>query len=380
MEANPNDGSYPAAAGQAAGAGAGVGDGTGAGASMNTSTETSQPQAAPKKKKTLIAIIVAILVTLGCGGVAAWALIAKPFAPKAPSQGYSELSEERLNEISANLFGSSSDGEVTIARDIAMDGDITIAQTGEDDAQNSMHFDGVFAKDGNASTTIDFVSDDGEAKIKAVITKGGIYGKVLSSDMGLSEALGDTWYYLSYDTATSMADLDNDVMDVYGCLADPSRGVVGQDEIAQIYQDHPFIKLATDSTSLISDNGVEVYSVEILPSEFSAYVQSLSGNGEVMKKVAQCFGEDYDASDFEFSSDSRAELEEALAELPKMFVGLEGTDVKRVAAELIDDDSGTKITINVRLSYPEQVEVEIPMEYTDFSELLSSFSPMGLGY
>ena len=135
-----------------------------------------------------------------------------------------------------------------------------------------------------------------------------------------------------------------------------------RNSIMEMYQRNSFIGSTTKDLAVASVNN-PIYKVIVKSENFTNFFNE-TRNSSMLKEYQDCTGETIGA----LNADS---VDQTLAELPEVYVEVDGDDNFTRLYFVTDANEGdATITTDLIFSYPTNVNVSEPTEYTDLSEIL----------
>ena len=148
------------------------------------------------------------------------------------------------------------------------------------------------------------------------------------------------------------------------CLVDLVKNVKNyNNSVAEIYGKNPFITSTTEGVTLASKSGEPVYKVTIDTEKFSAFVNEVQ-NSELVSNLFSCMG--YENSEVNIDN-----VAAEINKLPTFYVEVD-KDYNFTRLYFTTDlaDGGMTLTADLGFTYPTNINVAEPAEYTDFSNII----------
>ncbi len=281
----------------------------------------------------------------------------------------------------------------TAPKNVAVDGDfnILINQSGSPIKRINIDLDtdvvtGSMINTSSAVLTItDSNNKDYSVKFNEVYTAdGNIYFKVdgassalegfssmlpISDSFGIVTVLGSlegTWFRVSADTIKSLGEsASGETESPISCVANLVSTLDKSGKTtADLYSKNPFITSTTENV-FIPRKQSQVYRINIDSDNFVNFVNSINNSG-ITNDIYTCLGYENSVS---LDKNSISKLVETL---PKVYAEVNGNnDFSRLYLESDLAEGAATITIDLGFTYPSAVNVNEPVEYTDFSELIT---------
>jgi hypothetical protein len=135
-----------------------------------------------------------------------------------------------------------------------------------------------------------------------------------------------------------------------------------RNSIMEMYQRNSFIGSTTKDLAVASVNN-PIYKVVVKSENFTNFFNE-ARNSSMLKEYQDCTGETIEAL-------NAGSVDQTLAELPEVYVEVDGDDNFTRLYFVADTNEGdATITTDLNFSYPTNVNVSEPAEYTDLSEIL----------
>ena len=226
-------------------------------------------------------------------------------------------------------------------------------------------------KESTAEITLDCVNtncSDGDTCTDNCMSVQEPQESVLSMYSGLFDVVDNQWIMVSDTFARSMSGselFDNSstcLINAFGTLSQYSS------DIAKKYKENPFVTYSTDNLEIAKKKD-NLYRLGIDSSKASAFANSLSNNGFI-NELNACTGNT--ATNVNVSSSA---IDKLFANFPTVYIEVdENSNITRVYLKTIIESDGASTTVkaDLGLSYPAEVKITEPTEYTDMSTLLSA--------
>lgn len=377
-----------------------------------------KPEKKPKKRSLglIIAILVCLLVAVGCGVAAILLTLnaknSDPVtsaidklmhgAPKMVSMDgdinitstdssmpYSSLllkfqanidDTTNKNYVSATITAALTDGNdftFSVNEMKASDGNLYLKLSGIGKALNDYGsligagtncIDGVIGTNcGTQEQTL--VCNDGEdcSKVEAIVPTP--FSSVLDF-IGVFEVIDDEWIKIpdsSFSSLKNIIPIDNPEQ----CLisAAGNLGKYGSD-FARIYGDSPFVTYSTE-VSKVTQKKDSLYKISFNNEKLASFINSM-GNSGFMNEMLACMGGN--AINREVTA---SDLSEITAVLPEIYTEIdENSNFTRVYLDFSDPSGVNNITADFSFTYPAKITIEEPEEYIDINEVLSPLLTM----
>ena len=185
----------------------------------------------------------------------------------------------------------------------------------------------------------------------------------LSAILGIVEGVDGEWLRLSTDELSSLSDLtqtDSNTTCLVNMISDIKNY---NNSIAEMYSKNPFITSTTEGVTLASKSGEPVYKVTVDSEKFSAFVSEFQ-NSELISNLFSCMG----YSNRKVNIDN---ITSEIGNLPSFYVEVD-KDYNFTRLYFIADlaEGATTLTSDIGFTYPTNINVAEPVEYTDFSEMI----------
>ena len=222
----------------------------------------------------------------------------------------------------------------------------------------SVKFNEIYAADGNVYFKIDGAT--------AALEDSGLLGTgVTSSDtLDVVESIDGTWLRVSAEMIQSMSDGSTQESPI-SCVTDLVTDLnKTNNTAAELYNKYPFITSTTENVFIPSKHS-QVYQVGLDSKNLTSFINSIT-NSNLVGKVYTCLG--YEDS----VSVSEEDIKTIVDKMPKVFVELNGqNDFSRLYMESNLNDGAASLIIDLGFSYPTNVTVTEPVEYTDFTDVIN---------
>lgn len=186
---------------------------------------------------------------------------------------------------------------------------------------------------------------------------------LLTGVLGIVENVDGEWLRISTDDLSGASGLAPEESNA-SCLVDLVKNVKNyNNSVAEIYGKNPFITSTTEGVTLASKGGEPVYKVTIDAEKFSAFVNEVQ-NSELVSNLFSCMGYE----------NSKVNIDNVAAEinkLPTFYVEVD-KDYNFTRLYFTTDlaDGGMTLTADLGFTYPTNINVAEPAEYTDFSNMI----------
>ncbi len=235
---------------------------------------------------------------------------------------------------------------------------------------------------GNINTVVDCAQDGEdcieEAKTNCVTNANGTtncettvettysvdVSSIYSSIIDIFEVVDGVWLKLSTEELNSMSGGFAAGESTISCVTDLVTNLnKNSNATAELYGKYPFITSTTENVLIPSKQG-PVYQISLDSKNFANFANS-SINSEVMNKLYSCLG--YEGN----VSISEKDVADLVAKMPKVYAEVNGNyDFTRLYLETDINDGAATATIDLEFSYPANVNVSEPVEYTNYSDLI----------
>lgn len=344
--------------------------------------EKVAPAAAPTKKKTglIVGIIIGAVVLIG-GIIAAVLLMMNTNKGDAVAQAMSKIMG---GNAPTNV---AIDGDITVLVNAAgspikrvnidLDSDIITGSmintssavlnfTTNDNKDFSVEFDEVYAANGDLYFKIDGITSVLEdSDLIEILSNGALTSNTAAGIIDVFEVVDGVWLKISTEEMNalggSFVSQDSPLTCVTDLVTDLNKN---SNSTAELYNKYPFVTSTTENVVIPGKQG-PVYQVSLDSKNFADFANS-SINSDVMRRAYECMGyEDNVAVD-------EAEIEKMVARMPKVYVEVNGNnDFTRLYLESDVSEGAATATIDLGFSYPTNVNVSEPVNYTDFSKVIT---------
>ena len=343
--------------------------------------QTVVVQEPPKKKKTglVVAIVLALLVLIG--GITAAVVVAMN-ALKKPDVVAMAMQKIMAGEAPKNV---TIDGTIDILVNnpgssikrvnVNLDSDVVVGSmintssavltfTDKYNKDYSVKFDEVYAAQGDLFFKIEGAT--------AALEESGILNTLMNgveamTDGVLSvvEQVDGAWLRLSNADADTLNAVQLDTSTI-SCVTDLVSGInKNSNSAAELYGKYPFIASTTDGV-IIASRQNPVYLVGIDSENFTEFVNSIR-NTEMSSELYNCLGL---RDNVNITEEDIVELIEAM---PDVYAEVDSeNNFTRLYLETDVNDGAATAVIDLNLSYPTNVTVSEPVEYTDFSDVIQT--------
>lgn len=379
--------------------------------------KTVQPAEAPKKSKTgLIAAIVAGCVLL-IGGIVAAVLVMmnmnKGDAVAAAMQKIMSGEAPKNVAIDGDINILLNNDAYPIKRiNINLDSDIMVGSmintssavlsfTDQNDKDYSMKFEEVYAANGdlffkisdvknvldesgilnlmNGSTqTTNCIEDesgetncgativetDCEEEVDCIEVESAVTSSVFNDAIiGVIEAIDGVYLRVSADEMNLLKNgSGSDISCVTDLVSDINKN---SNSTIQLYSKYPFIASTNEKVAIASKQN-PIYQIWLDDKNFAGFVNEMQ-NTEIASTLHSCLGWDNNATITE------EDVAEITSKMPKIYAEVNNeNNFTRLYMESDINDGVATATIDLGFSYPTNVNVSEPVEYTDFSEYIQT--------
>ncbi len=184
----------------------------------------------------------------------------------------------------------------------------------------------------------------------------------------IAEVIDDEWIKISLD---EIKELSKDYVSEdspLSCLADVASNLNKNTNMTtEIYSKYPFVSSTTKDVTVPGKQG-PVYLVNFDSTNFTNYINSFNDSSS-SDGLFSCLG-----------YDSKTELDEnevanLFSNLPKIYAEVDNNyDFSRLYLETDIDDGKAMVTVDLDFSYPVNVNVSEPVEYTDYKDILEEIN------
>lgn len=368
--------------------------------------ETPQPKKNKKKVGLIIGGMICLFLAIGCG-VAAILLFMNHGDPVERAMGKLMSGEAPTNTTIQGTIGiksndsssSISDLEISINSNLATDSLInsstaTLSGSLRNGGDFSIDLSEVYAANGDLYLKIDgiseimgdpyLLSDSAETtSTEEGLTTEGLQAEEeisVDEEMTLNEETSSTgtitsmlsiigtidgeWIRIPIsELGTTSSELTSGIDSETSCMAELFMNLNNnRNSIMEMYQRNSFIGSTTKDLAVASVNN-PIYKVIVKSENFTNFFNE-TRNSSILKEYQDCTGETVGA----LNADS---VDQTLAELPEVYVEVDGDDNFTRLYFVTDANEGdATITTDLNFSYPTNVNVSEPTEYTDLSEIL----------
>lgn len=224
------------------------------------------------------------------------------------------------------------------------------------------------------SEVVDCESEDGCVTTTEVVEPTSLPAEVeTDTNLGVMESLTEIlsiienvdgeWLRISTDDLSGVSELAPQESDT-SCLVDFVGNVKNyNNSIAEIYGKNPFITSTTEGVTLASKSGEPVYKVTINSEKFGAFINEFQ-NSELVSNLFSCMG-------YENSEVNVDNVVEDIDSLPTFYVEVD-KDYNFTRLYFTSDlaEGDMTLTTDLGFTYPTNINVAEPAEYTDFSSMI----------
>lgn len=347
----------------------------------------NNPEPAKKKTGLIVGIIVGAIILIS--GIVAAVLIISMNKGDAVAQAMQKIMSGNSPTNVAidgdiNIMVNASDSPIKRIN-IDLDSDIVtgsmintssaiLTLTTESNKDFSMKFDELYASNGDLYFKIDgatAVLEDSD--LIESLSGGELDTGMASGVIDIFEVVDGVWLKISTEEMKAISSGFVPTESPVSCIANLVSNVnKNSNATAELYNKYPFITSTTEGVIIPSKQG-PVYQVSLDTQNFVNFANS-SANSEVMNDLYNCLG--YEGN----VSISEEELSEVVGKMPKVYVEVNGNnDFTRLYLESDINDGVATMTTDLGFSYPSNIDVSEPVEYTDFSkvitQIMSGFYP-----
>ena len=183
--------------------------------------------------------------------------------------------------------------------------------------------------------------------------------------IGVFEVIDNEWIRIPGSLFSNLDDvsmLDEDTQCLIG-----AAGKLGQfsNNISDLYNKNPFITYSTENLKIVKKKD-PLYRLSFNNEKFAGFINSMNNSG-FMNELLACTGGQATNKNV-----TASDVSELTAELPVIYVEIDGSNnFTRVYLEQADADSDAVVTADMSFSYPTGITVQAPDEYIDINEVLS---------
>lgn len=365
---------------------------------MQKAVEQLPPK--PKKKKTglIIGMIISLFVAIGCGVAAAlifansnktdpvMAAVDKLMSGGAPtnasfdgtidlditdaSSPFTDVKiilrgdavlKSMINSSQATLNANLKNGgsfSVDISEVYAANGDLYLKIEGITNALDSQHA---------LSSTLTSGDDEYYEEVDCLVEDGCSTGaetaESLAATLEILEVIDGEWVRIpTSSVGTVVPSLTTTESDLT-CWVNLAKDAGGNsNSISSIYGKNPFITSTSENLSVVSEKN-PIYRVLINGEKLTGFLNEAQ-NLSVMDNFASCLG-------YENGITSENAIEKSLQSLPEVYVEIdEEHNFTRLYIKSTSRGDSTKVTVDLNFTFPANVNVPEPVEYTEIETLL----------
>ena len=187
--------------------------------------------------------------------------------------------------------------------------------------------------------------------------------EALAEVLSVIENVDGEWLRISTDDLSGLGELAPTESDTT-CLVNMISDVKNyNNSVAEMYGKNPFITSTTEGVTLASKSGEPVYKVTIDGEKFSAFISEFQ-NSELISNLFSCMG-------YENEEVNVDNLVEEINNLPTFYVEVD-KDYNFTRLYFTTDlaDGSMTLTADLGFTYPTNINVAEPVEYTDFSAMI----------
>ena len=185
----------------------------------------------------------------------------------------------------------------------------------------------------------------------------------LTGILSLIETVDGEWLRVSTDELSSLSQMAQPGSNATCLVNMISDAKNYSNSIAKMYSNNPFITSTTEGVTLASKSGEPVYRVTVNDEKFSAFVSEFQ-NSTLVNNLFSCMG--YDNEEVNIDN-----ITEEISNLPTFYVEVD-KDYNFTRLYFTTDlaESEVSLTSDLGFSYPTNINVAEPAEYTDFSAMI----------
>lgn len=187
--------------------------------------------------------------------------------------------------------------------------------------------------------------------------------ETLMGILGLVEKADGEWLRVSTDELSSLGEMTQSESDAT-CLVNMVSDVKNySNSIAEMYSKNPFITSTTEGVTLASKSSEPVYKVIVDSEKFSAFLNEFQ-NSTLVDNLFSCMG--YDNEEVNIDN-----IASEISDLPTFYVEVD-KDYNFTRLNFATDlsEGEMSLTSDLGFSYPANINVAEPSEYTDFSTMI----------
>ena len=355
---------------------------------MEQPTQVVEP---PKQKKTglIIAIIVGLVVLIG--GVTAAVVIAmnmkKDDAVLAAMQKIMSGEAPKNVAIDGDINLLSNNPDSPIKRiNIDLDSDTVVGSmintssavvtlTDQSDKDYSARVDEIYAAHGDVFFKVEGVTalleDSNLLNVMMGDTTGSddattMNNQIMNTIVGVIEAADGVWLRVSLDDLqmTNSSGLlgSSNISCITDLVSDVNKN---SNSAAEMYNKYPFIT-STDKDIIVTAKQNPIYQISVDSKNFTNYVNAMQ-NTELAKSLYSCMGWNDNADVTE------EDVEKVINAMPKVYAEVDHeNNFTRLYLESDLNNGAANATIDLGISYPTNVNVTEPVEYTNYADFIQT--------
>ena len=180
---------------------------------------------------------------------------------------------------------------------------------------------------------------------------------------GVIEMINGQWIRIAMSTADQMSggiSVDSDV----SCLINAAKDMnANSNSLAEFYNKNPFIGSATENIPVNSKLN-QLRQVTVDEEKFVSFVNSIQ-NTSLVDMVNECLGSE------EGTTITTDDVVSAVGQLPAIYVEVNSDNTfSRLYTKALSEDQKYVFTVDLSFTYPTNINVSEPTEYTDLETLM----------
>ena len=186
---------------------------------------------------------------------------------------------------------------------------------------------------------------------------------VMEEFAGVAEYLDGEWLRISTEELSQMTSgmsSDNEAACLMNLVSDANQN---NNSLAGAYSSNPFIASTTEGVTVASKSGSPVYKVTFDSEKLEGFVNAVQ-ESEVVRNYYSCMGSNG-------AKINTNELKSELSKLPDLYVEVDNDyNFTRFYFTMDAAENQATVTTDFGLSYPVNINVAEPAEYTDLTDLI----------
>ena len=240
---------------------------------------------------------------------------------------------------------------------------VTDCETDEDGIENCIEstpttFEACEGEDCMSALGVDATLGDGATAMDTDMTGS------ISDFLGIIETVDGEWLRVSIDELSNMTEEIPTESSELSCLVDFTGSIRNHNNsVAEAYSKNSFISSTKEGVTLASKSGGPVYKVELDGEKLEGFINAVQ-NSTLVQDLYSCMG-------YTNTSVNTDNIIAEINNLPTLYVEVDKDyNFTRLYFNSELEDADMVVTTDLGFSYPANINVAEPVEYSDFSEMI----------